>query len=979
MSMEDLVAGDPVVERIVFRQAQLRAERQANGDWNITSLIPLPKFSEHTPAIVIEDASVILEDAERRQGGTLIIRGIDATLTPPTTAGGRYALKGTVTGMAARDLRLEGELDPARGGIDLTIVVNGLEITPELLVSVPGFPIAAIDQTHLSGRADATVRIQRAAGPGKLLEWSADVKVDRGQLNHPALPRPLTDLAIQLKAEPSRLLIERLTGKCGTAEVDLACERRGWNLQSPLGSLVRVVGLPLDDRFAAALPASLARFWKRFEPSGLVDAEVRLAFDGQRWRPHIRATGRGLGLTDTEKFCYQLTQGSGTLEYAPASEGSPDALRLDLTADAGGRPVRIEAQLSQLTSQTGSPRTDVPPSPAPHPVGWVEISGTDISVHEQLIAAMPEKAQQLVRSLRPQGKFDFRWRAEWADSLQPKADVSQDIVLKDCAIQHQKFPYPLYHVHGLVTQRNRRWQLHDVEGRGGNDSTLVTCRGESLPADDGFQLDLLIQAQNVPLDDNLRQALSPPAQRAWSELRPQGRVDFAAHVVHASGQAIPAVAVTLAPREKSVSIEPQAFPYRLEQLSGVATFQNGMVTLANVEAHHDRATYSAKSGSWQATPAGGWQFELTGFHADRLTSQRDLLIALPPRLQNLLERLQPTGTFGVSNSTLRFAKNPQLGRVVAAWDVNLVCLQAALQGGIPLEHISGEVHLVGQDDGQASSMAGELAVDSVVWKDMQFTNVRGPIWVDRSVCLLGQPASQKLGQQRRRVTADAYGGSLAGDMRIEHDGNPRYQLEVALGGAELGRFAGERLGGPTELGGTVAGTLKLSGTGRSTHSLNGSGELHIVDAKIYELPVLVALLKVLKIRTPDTTAFDRCDMQFAIQGEHVHFHQLNLLGDAVSLYGRGETNFDRQLNLVFYSLVGPVDLPIPLWKTIAGQVSQQGLQLKVSGTWENPETEKDVLPSVNQVLQEIQTGIQAGARTVAPPSAMRTENVSTRR
>jgi hypothetical protein len=143
--------------------------------------------------------------------------------------------------------------------------------------------------------------------------------------------------------------------------------------------------------------------------------------------------------------------------------------------------------------------------------------------------------------------------------------------------------------------------------------------------------------------------------------------------------------------------------------------------------------------------------------------------------------------------------------------------------------------------------------------------------------------------------------------------------------------------------------------------------------------VLVSLLSVLKNRAPKSAAFDRVDMQFAVQGEHVQFQQLNLLGDAVSLYGRGQTNLDRELDLVFYSLVGPADLPIPLWKTIAGQVSQQGLQLKVSGTWEKPETKKDVLPSVNQVLQEIQNGIQAGAASMAPTAAARSDDLPVRR
>jgi hypothetical protein len=115
-------------------------------------------------------------------------------------------------------------------------------------------------------------------------------------------------------------------------------------------------------------------------------------------------------------------------------------------------------------------------------------------------------------------------------------------------------------------------------------------------------------------------------------------------------------------------------------------------------------------------------------------------------------------------------------------------------------------------------------------------------------------------------------------------------------------------------------------------------------------------------------------MQFTIQGEHVDFQRLNLLGDALSLYGKGETNLDRELNLVFYTLIGPADLPIPLWKSIAGQVSQQGLQLKVVGNWDNPDVQRKALPAVNDMIQQI----QAGAATMSPSTAVRNTLVPTR-
>ena len=57
-----------------------------------------------------------------------------------------------------------------------------------------------------------------------------------------------------------------------------------------------------------------------------------------------------------------------------------------------------------------------------HPLGFVEVSGTDIPLHEQLIVALPPKAKELVRSLAGQGCVDFRFRAEWKDLAQRQAD-----------------------------------------------------------------------------------------------------------------------------------------------------------------------------------------------------------------------------------------------------------------------------------------------------------------------------------------------------------------------------------------------------------------------------------------------------------------------------------------------------------------------------------------------------------------------------
>ena len=41
-------------------------------------------------------------------------------------------------------------------------------------------------------------------------------------------------------------------------------------------------------------------------------------------------------------------------------------------------------------------------------------------------------------------------------------------------------------------------------------STTVKCRGDVVTHDSGCEADLMFEAKNVPLDDNLKLALTPP-------------------------------------------------------------------------------------------------------------------------------------------------------------------------------------------------------------------------------------------------------------------------------------------------------------------------------------------------------------------------------------------------------------------------------------------------------------------------------------
>ena len=131
---------------------------------------------------------------------------------------------------------------------------------------------------------------------------------------------------------------------------------------------------------------------------------------------------------------------------------------------------------------------------------------------------------------------------------------------------------------------------------------------------------------------------------------------------------------------------------------------------------------------------------------------------------------------------------------------------------------------------------------------------------------------------------------------------------------------------------------------RATCSARGT--IHLTDADVYDLPLMVSLLKIIRAKAPDSTAFTQGDIAFDIQqGEHFILKQINLDGDAISLSGNGEVTLDGQTNPIrmqFHTTGGRNGLPI-----ISGMLSEAGKQIlliHVGGTLEHPEPRTETVP-----------------------------------
>jgi hypothetical protein len=183
--------------------------------------------------------------------------------------------------------------------------------------------------------------------------------------------------------------------------------------------------------------------------------------------------------------------------------------------------------------------------------------------------------------------------------------------------------------------------------------------------------------------------------------------------------------------------------------------------------------------------------------------------------------------------------------------------------------------------------------------------VVGNVWLER-VATLGQPLTQAKARFQVRPTTSGtppllefpdlravlHGGFVGGTGRVSLEDVPKYRFDLLAGEVkldELSRFV--PLG--NEVRGTLQGTLELeSKADPLTGKLQpvGTAKVDVLDARLYNMPVLMPLLKLLKLQTPDQTAFEEAHATLLLTGDKITVPQLDLIGSALSLGGSGEAD-----------------------------------------------------------------------------------------
>jgi len=155
------------------------------------------------------------------------------------------------------------------------------------------------------------------------------------------------------------------------------------------------------------------------------------------------------------------------------------------------------------------------------------------------------------------------------------------------------------------------------------------------------------------------------------------------------------------------------------------------------------------------------------------------------------------------------------------------------------------------------------------------------------------------------------------------------------------------------LSGRVFATANVKGTTAGRHTWRGQGQMRLRDADIYEVPVMIALLKLLSVQRPDRTGFTTSAIDFRIEGDDLALERIDFSGDAISLKGEGRVNLERQISLKFYPIMGREEQQIPFFRPLLGETGRQFMLIEVTGTLDRPDVTRTVLPKLDDRLREL--------------------------
>lgn len=900
--------------------------------------------------------------------------------------GGRFTL--SAAGEFVDSVSIDGEFSggkvKANGGanglrIDQALLARTPFLSPERLRDVRGLSLT----TDVTGSVDCP--LASLAGdslPTFGFEWT----IRDGRFDHTMLPQPLENLTGQVLAQPDGLEVRWAKAKFGDASLRLSATSGGWGGDAALDARLNASGLMVSERLAMKLPPRISKAWNHIRPHGPIDLELKLQRQGDVWSSEGAAELLGVDV-QLSSFPYPVAQLIGSLQFD------------DTTVRTEGLSGRVSGQRLNVAFEQKIAGLKGP--------SWLQFAADGpVPIDSPLLASLTplgeptSNLEQFVRSLSPSGSLHLV-AARFDTDAEGESRKSLDLRVTGGSLRYKEFPYPLYDVRGQIRVNDDWVQLVGFQASN-SDNARILCDGSFLgmpdesphPTDGNWQVALRFRGRDLPLDETLRAALAPQSRDLWDHLSPTGVLDDVELTLH-HAQAWPepklVVSANQYPRptidSRTLSLRVADIPYRIDVVEGAVQFDGQQVTIRSLDGRHDSTRITA-DGRCIPTATGQWLMELNVHSGSRIHPDAELIGSLPAEVRGAFQRLQLRGPVSARGTVGVLLPDERHTDPTIRWDVVLQ-LEGNRIGEVgPVRDLRGEITLRGVRDATSVVAQGVVSIDSMHIERQQITEIRGPFGIRDDRLYLGEsmtqlastnlalpppPASATTGQtsattspitaptgpadpsKARPIQGKLFGGqvSLSGEVLLSDGG---FDILVAIRDADLATMMVET--GQTDAGvkGKAKGQVRLEGVVGAAHLLKGAGSASLSKANLYQLPLLISVFNMLRVKPSEAVAFTDGTARFSVYGNTATFNELKLWGDLIALDGSGTINRSQEVDLSFNTRVSPQNA----WSIITSPFGESRYTLwtlYVRGSLPNPQIERRAMDAVGGTLERLLPGI----------------------
>lgn len=1005
-SVFNLLLMRPRLKEIVVRDFLLNCQYDLDtGRWNIAGLkIGTGKGRGEMPLIDLEGGTLQYSKVSQGRSEVLAAVPVDVKLGPggkthkgyrfSITTGkqawggesiltgvwedGRIALAGAVSSaeisaserswvvnVLVAELRYDREKNYALKAVIKDLVSRYGAAGDSLELVVPPFPerwraLAALQRffNRFSPRGQIDIKVEARGNLDRLSEsklrgevYCKDVWIcDR------RCPYPIEHLVGQVSFTEKSAFLNKLKG--GHKGVDVTIDGWSEDFGEKWRYKIQVASdnMVLDDDLYNALGAKQKRFWSAFSPRGVAAINYCIG----RQSPTEKKRTLAVKLLDAEAvyrhFPYPLDNLKGTLFF-----DRENIEVVDVVSQVNRRRISVNGKVTECDTE--------------HPIYDISIKANNIPLDSTLVSALPAEERRFWSHFGVTGMADADVKVFTPEEALGTTKFVADVSLKEGSLKiavsqmgsgkgsgrgagqiNQSGPV-VRDVSAKAVITSDSIDIEQLSGRYGEGAVSLAGRIWRGGEDKRIEYCLSASAEQVELNDDLIRLLPAAMQDIVARVQPKGKISFQADLNKDGGEDCADYKISIDCLGDSVNFE--QFPYPLKDVTGNITITENGIRLKDITAtaaDNVQITPEASTirinGQIALSDEGfsSGQFELFG--RDIFFDER-LGIALPEGIRRFYLGLLPTGRFDVDLEDIKIFSAADGERYIDfAGGVKLKGCN--FNTFVPVTELNAVLKIKGlykSGDGFCQAEA-HLFANSFRIGGKSFGNLKTDIDYDY----------QQQSWLCKNLTADCYGGKLAGKFELKCAGETasEYVLQVGFDNIDLQQFLCDAKAQDTNqdncTSGKMSGSLSVAGRIGNGRRI-GRCRLVVSNMRVGKPSPLAKLLQALRLIEPKDFVFDEMLVDSYIKQDKLFFERFDLSGEDLAFRGSGWMDLrSRNVDLTLTARGQRLATAEPsLLESLTEGLGRSVVRIEVTGDVYDPQVETKTLPVIEDSLQILGT------------------------